>query len=433
MTARRPLEGVRVLDITIAYAGPLASYLLASLGAEVIKVEHPAGGDLSRTNPPFVGRDGLSLTAPDSSYVSLANINRSRNKLSVTLDLKRPAAHKVMTDLVACCDVFIENMSSGALDRLGFGYEWARSVNPGIVFCSVSGFGVGTTGAESKSFDMVVQALSGIMEATGMPDGMPTRVGIPIGDLAAPLFAVIGIFAALRHRDATGQGQLVDVGMLDTLTALIAGEHFDAMAACGVPVRTGNSLARMSPFGTYRARDGLVAICAPSNAFAERLFELMGRPDIAQQDRFRTREVRVAHREELDSLIEQWTSSLSCAELLDILHQAGVPAAPVRGPLEAIADERMIRRGAVVQLEDPRVEDMRGAMGMGFPVRFSESEVLINGRAPALGQHNHQILGQLLGYSAQELQQLRQEGVVGASPEVLSEEAQPVATRPLGP
>lgn len=416
MSGRKPLDGVRVLDITIAYAGPLASYLLAALGAEVVKVENPVGGDLSRTNPPYAGPDGLSLLAPDSSYVSLANINRSRNKLSVTLDLKHHEARSVMEDLVSVSDVYIENMSSGALDRLGFGYDWARRVNPRIIFCSVSGFGVGTTGADAKSFDMVIQALSGIMEATGQIDGLPTRVGIPIGDLAAPLFAVIGVLSALRHLDATGEGQLVDVSMLDTLTALVAGEHFDAMAACGVPVRTGNSLARMSPFGTYRTKDGLVAICAPSNAFAEQLFELMNQPELGDDDRFRTREHRVANREALDELIEAWTMTFTSEALVEVLNAGGVPSAPVRGPLEAIADEQMHRRGAVVPLKDPRVADMRGALGMGFPVQFSQSEVLINGVAPALGQHNERILGNLLGYSDERLRALRDAGAVGETP-----------------
>ena len=406
-TARRlPLEGIRVLDLTIAYSGPFASYLLAALGAEVIKVEHPVGGDLSRTNPPYVGAAGLSLTAPDDSYVSLANINRCRNKLSVTLDLKGGHAAGVMADLVKVSDVVIENMSSGALDRLGFGYSWASAVNPRIVFCSISGFGVGTTGPDAKSFDMVVQALSGIMEATGEPAGLPTRIGIPIGDLIAPLFAVIGLLAALRHRDVTGQGQLVDVGMLDALTALIAGEHFDAMDACGVGVRTGNSLARMSPFGTYQARDGLVAVCAPSNAFAERLFRLMGRLDVLADPRFSSREVRVANREPLDDLINAWTSEFDSAELVALLTENGIPAAPVRGPLEAIADERVIRRGAVVPLADPRVADTRGAVGMGFPVQFSASRVLTNGVAPTLGQHNKDVLVGLLGYAEERVAEI---------------------------
>jgi CoA:oxalate CoA-transferase len=396
---RLPLAGIRVLDLTIAYSGPFASYLLAALGAEVIKIEHPVGGDLSRTNPPYVGDGGLSLTAPDESYVSLANINRCRNKLSLTLDLKGGHAASVMTDLVKVSDVIIENMSSGALDRLGFGYAWASSVNPGIVFCSISGFGVGTTGSDAKSFDMVVQALSGIMEATGEPDGLPTRIGIPIGDLIAPLFSVVGLLAALRHRDATGEGQLVDVGMLDALTALVAGEHFDAMAACGVGVRTGNSLARMSPFGTYQARDGLVAVCAPSNAFAERLFGLMDRLDLLADSRFSSRELRVANRELLDEVISGWTRGFASAELVALLTENGIPAAPVRGPLEAIADERVIRRGAVVPLTDPRVADPRGAVGMGFPVQFSASQVLTNGVAPTLGQHNEDVLVGLLGYA----------------------------------
>lgn len=396
--SRMPLEGVRVLDLTIAYAGPFGSYLLAALGAEVIKVEHPAGGDLSRTNPPFVGDGGLSLLTPDDSYVSLANINRCRNKLSAAIDLKNPNAADVMRDMVKVSDIVIENMSSGALDRLGFGYDWARAVNPRIVFCSISGFGVGTTGSDAKSFDMVIQALSGVMAATGEEEGIPTRIGIPIADLAAPLFAVIGVLAALRHRDATGEGQLVDVSMLDTMTALVAGEHFDAMSACGVGVRTGNSLARMSPFGTYRAKDGLVAVCAPSNGFAERLFTLMNRIDLLEDPRFRTRELRVINRAPLDVIIEGWTTGYLVADLVELLTSHGVPASPVRSPLDAVTDERVLRREAVVPLRDPRVPDAPAVAGMGFPVQFSASKIRTNGVAPALGQHNRQVLVDILGY-----------------------------------
>ncbi|HWD24077.1 MAG TPA: CoA transferase, partial [Acidimicrobiales bacterium] len=305
----RPLSGLRVLDLTSAYAGPFATYVLAALGAQVIKVEHPRGGDLSRTNPPYIGRDGISLLGDDESSVSLANINRSRNKLSITLDLKNPDVRPVMDDLVRVSDIVVENMSSGAADRLGFGFDWASREKPSIVYCSISGFGAGATGSDARSFDMVIQALSGIMEATGPVDGSPSRVGIPIGDLAAPLFAVISILSAIRHRDMTGQGQFVDVSMLDALTALIAGEHFDAMSACGVDVRTGNSIARMSPFGTYRTLDRPVAICAPSNSFVERLFALMGQSELLVDDRFRTRELRVRNRKDLDEIIEAWTTT----------------------------------------------------------------------------------------------------------------------------
>jgi crotonobetainyl-CoA:carnitine CoA-transferase CaiB-like acyl-CoA transferase len=381
--------------------------LLAALGAEVIKVEHPAGGDISRTNPPYFGREGPSLLAEDETSISLAYVNRSRNKLSITLDLKDPSAHQVMTDLVKISDIVVENMSSGAIDRLGFGYAWAAKVNPAIVYCSISGFGSGASGSDAKSFDMVIQALSGVMDVTGPVDGAPTRVGIPIGDLAAPLFAIISILSALRHKDATGQGQFVDVSMLDTLTALVAGEHFDAMSACGVGFRTGNSIARMSPFGTYQTLDNQVAICAPSNAFVARLFELMDRQELLDDSRFRTRELRVKNRKDLDEIIGAWTATFESSALVQLLNASDVPAAQVRGPLEALNDERVIERKAVVPLLDQSVENARSAMGMGFPVQFSVSEILTNGAAPTLGQHNGEIYGGLLGYSSDRVREIQ--------------------------
>src|SRR5262245_56487739 len=263
----KPLEHITVLDVTTALAGPFATLVLAGLGARVIKVENPVSGDTSRNNAPYLGVNGPTLTRQHADDVSISSINRLRNKLGVTLNLKHPQARDVFADLVAKSDVLVENFSFGVLDRLGVGYDFARTINPRIVFCSITGFGTTGDGGPGKAMDTIIQALSGVMQTSGGPDDPPVRVGFPVADLGAPLFGVVGILAALHQAQRTGTGQHVDISMLGTVTSLLADEPFDALSRCGVPVRTGPTSPRLTPFGVYRARDGHVAICAPTDAF----------------------------------------------------------------------------------------------------------------------------------------------------------------------
>ena len=238
-TTQRPLEGIRVIDLTVALAGPYGALLLGGLGAEVIHIESPGEGEISRTNPPFVGPRGLSLEAKAADETSLTIVNRGRNKKSVTLDLKSPRGLNLFFRLVEKADVVMENMSEGTARRLGVGYEAVRAVNPRIVYASVSAFGDPSVYPGVKGMDVMVQAASGLMAVTGFSDGAPTRVGIPIADLVTPLYAVNGILAALIQRGRTGKGQHVTVSMLDCLASLVAEEHFDVFGAAGVPMRTG--------------------------------------------------------------------------------------------------------------------------------------------------------------------------------------------------
>ncbi len=220
----KPLDGLTVVDLTIALAGPYATFLLAGLGARVIKVENPAHGDPCRTNAPYVGRDGVTLTRTHDDDVSASALNRLRGKLGTTLNLKHPARRARSSPIcVRHADVVVENFSAGTLDRLGVGYEFAREVNPRIVFCSLSGFGADKASPGGKAMDTIIQALSGLMMTSGEPSDGPVRVGVPVADMVAPLFGVIGILAALQQRERTGAGQHVDVSMLGALTSMVAG------------------------------------------------------------------------------------------------------------------------------------------------------------------------------------------------------------------
>lgn len=407
----RPLDGITVLDLTIALAGPFATLLLAGLGARVIKVENPAGGDPCRSNPPYLGPDGVKLARQHPDDLSISALSRLRNKLSITLNLKSPDAAAIVADLLRQSQVVVENFSPGTLDRLGVGYAFARGVNPRIVFCSITGFGTNGDGG-GKAMDTIVQALSGVMLTSGLPDDPPVRIGVPFGDLCAPLFGVIGVLAALRQAERTGVGQHVDISMLGTLTAMVAAEPFDVLERCGVPQRTGQTVPRLAPFGVYPSMDGYVAVCAPTESFARSLFAAMGRPELKDDPRFTTRDLRVLHVRELDGIVEHFTRSMTTAEAVDRFQQAGIPAAEVRNPNAAVRDPRLVARGETVPIVHPQHGAVDDVMGMGMPIRFSDAYTEFDRPAPRLGEHNELVYGSVLGYSPEKIRDLEARHVI---------------------
>jgi crotonobetainyl-CoA:carnitine CoA-transferase CaiB-like acyl-CoA transferase len=408
----RPLEGVRVLDLTVALSGPYASLLLAGMGAEVIRVESPGGGDIARTNPPYVGADGFNFGVRRDGEQSLTTLNRARNKRSVTLDLKSPEGRALLLRLVRECDVLIENMSEGTTARLGVDYDQIRAANPRIVYASVKAFGEPSPSPRLKGMDVIVQAMSGIMAITGDRDGPPTRWGLPIADLVAPLFAVNGILAALIHRGRSGEGQQVVVSMLDCMASLLAEEHFDVLARAGLPLRTGNFHDRLAPFGVYPTRDGHVAIVAFNPEWFGALLDAIGEPELASDPRFVDRGVRMAHADVLNARIAAWTAARGSDEVVDaLLGSRGVPCARVRTPQDVLDDPVLRASGAVVPLVEPR-EGRSGAVGMGLPIRFSATPSAFDRPAEALGASTDAVLSGLLGLGEDELVSLRARGVI---------------------
>lgn len=408
---RGPLSDIVVLDLTVALAGPFASALLAGLGATVIKIEGPSAPDTSRNNAPYLGASGVTLVREQPDDFSISALNRLRNKQAVRLDLKHPRGREVFDDLVRKADVIVENFSLGTLDRLGVGYAHARSVNPKIIYCSITGFGTGSPGP-NKAMDAIIQALSGVMQVSGSPEDPPTRIGLPVADLITPMFGVIGILSALHMARLTGIGQHVDVSMLGTLTSLIAGEGFDLLETLGVPLRTGPTVARLTPFGVYPSADGHIAICAPTDAFATALFHALGEPELASEPRFATRDARVEHRAELDAHIAAWTTARSSEAAVAALLAKGVPAAEVRSPREAVRDPRVIARQECVPLSHPKHGATAEVYGMGLPIKFSEAHAGFDRPAPQLGQHNQAIYGDWLGYPPERLRELQELGVI---------------------
>ena len=411
-TLSKPLDGITVLDLTVALAGPFATLILAGLGAKVIKVENPVGGDSCRTNAPYLGPSGPKLVRETEDDISVSALNRLRNKLGVTLNLKHPEARAVYADLVKQSDIVVENFSRGTLDRLGVGYAFAREVNPKVIYCSITGFGSTPDASPAKAMDAIVQALSGTMMTSGGPGDPPIRVGLPVGDLTAPLWGVIGILSALHQAQHTGQGQHIDVSMLGALTTMVAVESFDLLERCGVPQRTGLTVPRLAPFGLYPTKDGYIAICAPQETFARCLFEAIGRPDLLVDPRYSTRDARVENVRSLDSILGDFTKQHTNAEAVTILERAGVPAAEVRNPDEAVKDPRVLARAETVRLEHPKYGAVDEVYGMGVPIRFSNASAGFDQPAPALGEHNEAVYGRILGYSRERLEQLKTSRVI---------------------
>lgn len=405
-----PLAGLIVLDFTTALAGPLCTYYLAGLGATIIKIEPPKVGDPVRGYAPFVGPNGVSMTKDEDDAMSLSILNRGRGKKSMTLNLKAPGALALYRKLVARADIVVENYASGTADRLGIGYEATRAIKPSIIYCSLSGFGVGAYPGK-KAMDAVVQALSGVMMTSGKAGDPPVRVGIPVADTVAPLFAVMGINAALYRRSQTGLGEHVDVSMLGSLTALLAVEDWQAMDKLGYPSRTGNTLSRLSPFGTYRCNDGYVSIVAGGrDHMAHALFKAMGKPEMAEDPRYAKVAARATRDDEMTMLIEEWTTRHSVDEIVASLEAHGVGNAPVRTPAQALEEVVVNERREVLTALHPELGEISGLKTAGLPITLRRSETGYGNAAPRLGQDNDLVLRQWLGLSTEEIATLESDG-----------------------
>jgi len=408
----RPLEGLRVIDLTRALAGPYATLLLAGLGATVIKVEDPRGGDLARDNSPYVGRDGVGVEKRHDDDLSISHLTRARGKHGVSLNLKHPKARDVFADLVRNADVVVENFTSGTAERLGVGYAAARAANPAIIYCSLSGFGADVAEG-SKAMDVLIQALSGAMYTSGGPNEPPVRIGIPMADMLAPMFGVIGILSALAQRQKTGLGQQVDVSMLGALTSFVAIENWQAMAMAGMEARTGLTVQRLSPFGVFRCADGYVSIVAVHEGLARGLFRAMEAPELSDDPRYASRDRRVANAGALEARIETWSSQLPTAEVVSRLEAQGVPAAPVRHPTEGLNDPRVVARGETVSVAHPSYPRDDGLMTSGVPIQFSQGRTGFDDVLPVeIGQHNAEIFGGLLGYPEEQVRDLAEAGAI---------------------
>ncbi|QYE35149.1 CoA transferase [Polymorphobacter sp. PAMC 29334] len=409
--AHRPLEGLRVIDLTRALAGPYATLLLAGLGAEVIKVEDPDGGDLARENSPYVGRDGVTVERLHDDDISISHLARARGKRGISLNFKAEGARKVFQDLCSRADIVVENFAAGTADRLGVGYTAAKAARPDIIYCSLSGFGADRP--DGKAMDVIIQALSGAMYTSGEPGAPPVRMGIPVADMLAPVFGVIGILAALEQRHRTGEGQHIDVSMLGALTSFVAIENWSALAAAGMPSRTGLTVQRLSPFGVFECSDGYVAVVAVHEKLARGLFRAMGRPELSADPRYAGRDVRVANAVPLEAEITAWSKQHTVAAVVAALQAEGVPVAPVRHPEEALVDPRVVERNETMPLAHPAYPSTVDLRSVGVPITFSAARTGFDAVLPVhIGEHNQQVLGGLLGYDDAKIAALAVEGAI---------------------
>jgi CoA:oxalate CoA-transferase len=411
-TLRRPLEGITILDLTTALAGPYATLILAGLGARVIKVENPRNPDSARTNSPYLGREGIKMTREHDDDYSLAMLERGRNKEAVTLNMKHPEGRALFFELVRKADAVVENYSAGVADRLGIGYTACAEVNPRIVYTAISGFGANVQPRQNKAMDNIVQAMSGMMLASGKTGEAPVRVGIPFGDLTAPLFAAIGTLAALMQARQTGQGQMVDVSLLGALSALVAAEPFEIMAKLGHETRSGNFMARLAPFGVFPTLDGYISICAPKDDFAAGVFRAMGREDLLQDPRFATRDARVRNHIELHDLVSAFTRTMTTDVAAERLTDFDVPNGPVREPADALRNPDLLARGETTKLLHPEYGAVEDIVVGGLPIRMSGSFTGFDKPAVTLGASNADVYGHMLGLDADRIAELARAGAI---------------------
>lgn len=401
------LEGLRVLDLTRYLSGPHCTLLLAGLGAEVIKIDEPAGGDPAALAPPY---SGPSFTRASGADYGLAYLKRARGKQSATLNLKHPRGRELFLGLAGHADVVVENFRPGVAERLGIGYASLKARNPRLVYCALSGYGATGPDRHLKSFDLMAQAEAGLMSITGEPDGPPMKTGGALADMIAGSYAALGIVAALKERDRSGLGQAVDVSMVDCLFSMMMDEPVDSYEKLGLAARQGNRIMRVSPFNAYRAKDGWVTLGAATHADWLALLGVMGREDLRQHPDFSRVEWRVPHNDEVDRIVGEWTAQVTAREAIERLRAADVPCGAVRTAREAIEWEQLKARGMVQALRRPDGEPA-GVASAGMPLKFSRSAAHHDAPAPVPGADTVDVLQRMLGLGADEIAGLKADGI----------------------
>lgn len=398
-----PLEGVRVLDLTRALAGPYCTMMLGDLGADVIKVERPGRGDDSRGwGPPFAG-EPYGPYPGESAYFIAVN----RNKRSLTANLKSPEGQQVMRRLAGVSDILVENFRAGVLDRMGLGYEELHGLNPRLVYCSISGYGRTGPYAERPGYDVIIQAEGGMMAITGPEEGPPSRVGVPIVDITAGMFAATAVLAALRARDLTGEGQLVDVSLLDTQVALLANVASNYLVGGAEPRRLGNAHPNIAPYEAFPARDRWFALAAANERQWAVLCDVIGRPELKDDPRFATNGARVSNRPELVTVLNDVFAARDADEWLPDLREAGVPCGPINTVPDVFDHPQAQARDLALETEHPTAGPVRLT---GFPYKLSQTPAEVRQPPPLLGQHTEEVLTELLDYTAAEVAGLREQG-----------------------
>ncbi len=389
------LEGIRVLDLTRVLAGPWCAQNLADLGADVIKVERPGAGDDTRGwGPPFL-KDRAGRDTPDAAYYLAAN----RNKRSVAIDLATPAGQRAVRDLAARSDVVLENYKVGQLAKYGLDYESLARINPRLVYCSVTGFGQTGPWAHRPGYDFIIQALGGLMSITGeaddRPGGGPQKVGVAVSDLMTGMYATQAVLAALLHRERSGEGQYIDVALLDVQVAMLANMNTNYLVSGQPPRRWGNAHPNIVPYQAFRAADQWLVIAVGNDEQFRRFCELCSRPDLHRDERFARNRDRVRNRDALVPIVAELVAARPAAWWIDGLERAGVPCGPINDLSQVFANEQVRARGLRIELE----RDDAGTVPLvASPLKMSATPPSYRRAPPRLGEHTREVLREVLGY-----------------------------------
>ena len=405
----RPLSHIRVLDLTRVLAGPWAAQTLADLGAEVIKIERPGTGDDTRAwGPPWwLDREGRETR--ESAYFLSVN----RGKKSVTLDLSQPEGQRIARELAAKSDVLIENYKAGTLERYGLGYEDIRAIHPGIIYCSVTGYGQDGPLASRPGYDFIFQGMGGLMSITGerdgQPGGGPQKTGIAVTDVLTGLYATIAITAAIAAREKSGAGQHIDTALLDTIVAFGANQILSYWCSGNVPQRFGNSHPNIVPYEAFATSDGHIILAVGNDSQYAAFCQACGRPELADDPRFRTNPDRVKNREVLVPIVREIMRARTKRAWIDALEAAGVPCGPINNYAEVFDNEQVRHRGLRVDIPHPLLGSVPT---VASPMRFSATPVDYDVPPPLLGEHTREVLSGILGMGDAEIDALGGRGVV---------------------
>ena len=377
-----PLEGVKVIELARILAGPWAGQTLADLGADVIKVEAPEGDDTRRWGPPFIERHG-----PDGSIDRSAAYFHATNrgKRGITCDFRTPEGQETVRRLVADADVVIENFKVGGLAKYGLDWESLRAVNPRLVYCSITGFGQTGPYAHRAGYDFIIQGMAGLMSVTGEPQGQPQKVGVAVTDVFTGVYAATAILAALVQRGRTGEGQHIDMALMDVATSVMANQAMNYLASGKAPVKMGNAHPNLAPYAVFDCADGWIILATGNDGQYQRLCGILGLEEMANAPEFLTNADRIAHREEMTARITAATLRWQKADLLAACEAKGVPAGPINDLAEVFADPQVLARRMQIAPE--------GVPGVRSPMTFSGAELSLGRPAPRLGQHQDEILG----------------------------------------
>ncbi|MDP7063500.1 MAG: CaiB/BaiF CoA-transferase family protein [Arenicellales bacterium] len=402
-----PLNGIRVFDLTRVLAGPSCTQILGDLGADVIKIERPGLGDDTRKyGPPFV-LDVNGTETTESGYYLSAN----RNKRSVTLNLTGAEGQSLAKRMINQCQVLAENFKVGNLAKFGLDYTSLKAENPGLVYCSITGFGQTGPKAKRPGYDFMAQGLGGIMSITGPPGGEPHRVGVPIADLTAGLWAAISINAALRHREVTGEGQHLDISLLDTQVSLLSIQGLNYLTSGEVPGLLGNAHPNIVPYQVFPTADGNIIVAVGNDDQFKRYCEFAGVPELIDDERFVTNKARVQNREALTQILNDVMRQKPSAYWLEALEKIKITCGPINNIDQVFDDAQVAARGMKIEMNHPATGGEPLSL-IGSPSKMSVTEVSYRHAPPMLGQHTEEVLEELLGIDAAECNRLREQGVI---------------------